>query len=106
MWPRKNRIIVGLPRSRVNTVKFDIFDSDNELVRSASFFPKTTTPPRIAYEVDVPSGLYRLEIEYEVSKFDSRDGKTHGVDWTRVGVQHQVRLEGEEYRFPPPEETR
>jgi hypothetical protein len=106
IWPRDNEIVILLPKKPVHKVQLSLFDSDDDLIRSASFFPGFSAPSKISYGVSVPSGTYRLEIEYEISSEKASIGKSPGVDWTRMGVQHQVRLEGEEYRFPPPEEAR
>ena len=105
VWPRENRIILRLPKSPVRRVKLDLFDGNEELLRTVELFPRPEQSVRLEYVVNVPKGLYRLDIDYEVQVADSNI-KTPGVGWTRVGVRHQIRMEGEDYRFPPPEETR
>jgi hypothetical protein len=86
-------------------VKIELIDAENEAVRSVELYPSSENQRQLEYVVELPLGLYQLDVVYEfrsITRFD----KNEELGWTRVGGRHQIRLEGEEHRFPPPKETR
>lgn len=105
--PRDNRIRFRLPPDvEVGRVNVEVSDLLGETWTSAELFPEDPSSSEITYLVKLPPGNYRFKTEYEIrSKIRSADAddKNHGGGWTRVGVQHQIRLEGEDHHFPPPD---
>jgi hypothetical protein len=101
-WPRENRFVIGLPvESQVRSVTLELSDSHGELLRTASFRVENPAARRLEYVVKVSPGTYDVSLGYEIRAADLYD-KNHWVDWTWVGSRHHIRLEGEDYRFPPP----
>lgn len=102
-FPRESRITIGLPvNTTVEAVRLEIARVDGEVLRTVELRPPFTRARQVEYVVALPPDEYRIETEYELRPADKHD-KSHGGGWTRMGVQHQIRLEGEAHHFPPPE---
>ena len=104
VWPKQNRVIVRLPVAEVRRVSIEIRQPHGEPIRRIELFPTSTRARQVECVVDAASGDYEFDVDYEFRAPDQVD-KNHGGGWTRVGVQHQIRLEGEDYRIPPPKEA-
>jgi hypothetical protein len=101
IWPHDNRLILKLPQREVRSVRIELSDTSGELLRSVTLFPKDKLQKSLEYTARLPNGAYRAELAFEC-RSDAFDDKNHEGGWTLVGVQHQIRLEGEDYRFPAP----
>jgi len=101
--PRENRVMISLSREAVvREVRVDVTDADGEPWKSVQLFPRIPNPPWIECLVNVPAGEYRIKLTYQIRSTGSID-KNQESDWTLMGVQHQIRLDGEDHHFPPPD---
>lgn len=75
---------------------------DGEPYRSSELHPGFPQPQWLTYVVDLPPQTYRVELEYHERPIGYVD-KNHEGGWTTVGTQHQIRLDGGNHYFPPPD---
>lgn len=102
--PRESRLMLHLPRDRsVREVRIEVSGLDGQLWRNIELHPPIPNPLRQECSLRVPRGTYRIDVTYEVRSAGVID-KNHESDWTRVGVRHQILLDGEDQHFPPPED--
>lgn len=102
--PRDNRLVFELPHgTEVRRVSLTLTDSKQDVVRTIDLFPHGMVERSLSHTVSAVNGNYQLSVEFEMRAPGDVD-KNHGGGWTRVGVLHQIRLEGANYRFPPPKE--
>jgi hypothetical protein len=100
--PRENRIRIDLPLdATVKQVGIELADVAGEIWRTAELGIPSPNPRWIEYVVTLPPGEYRVSTTYELIQPVDRD-KDHGMGSTLVGLQHQIRLEGEDHHLPPP----
>jgi hypothetical protein len=103
-WPLENRIQLVLPRRGVvERIRIEISDSEGEVLRTTELHPDIPNPESVLYVAHLPRGKYHWCAEFEIRPSGALD-KNHVGGWTRMGVRHQIRFEGEDYRFPPPED--
>ncbi len=102
--PRENHLRFGLSADRaVRSLEVEVSSATGEELRSAVLRPAGGNPLKIDYLLSIPPGNYQVYIVYEMRPAEDLD-KNHVGGWTRVGVQHQIRLEGEDHHFPPPDQ--
>jgi hypothetical protein len=104
VWPVDNRLIVSLPDAEVRAVTIELCEPTGEALRSVTLFPRASTARQVEHSVKIARGDYQATLVFEYRSAAQVD-KNHGGGWTRVGVQHQIRLTGEDYRFPAPQEA-
>lgn len=103
-WPRENHLRLTLSRSVVaDRVALEIVDLDGETWRSAELHPAAQNPTALEYTVSLPPADYQIRLQYRVRSIGYVD-KNHGGGWTTLVIQHQIRLDGGDYRFPPPDD--
>jgi hypothetical protein len=101
--PRDNRLVIGLSGDDVvREVRVDVTSPDGQAWRTIELHPLIPNPRRLECLLKLPPGEYRIDATYDMRPAGRID-KDHESDWTRMGVQHQIRLEGEDHHFPPPE---
>lgn len=104
IWSRDNLVVLLLPKAKVGVVELELRDDDDDVIRQARLFPTAERAATLEYPIKVPRGAYRLALSYELAARGEVD-KNHGGDWTRVGVVHQIRLEGGTHHIRPPPEV-
>lgn len=101
--PRENRLAIDFPADEVvREVRLEVTGLDGQPWSSIELHPPIPNPRRLECVLNLPPAEYRVEATYEIRPAGELD-KNHGGGWTRVGVQHQIRLEGEAHHFPPPD---
>ena len=101
--PRDNVLTFSIPRgSELRRLDVEIRTADDQVLRMVTLYPQFRRAPRLEHVLSVPPGQYKLDLTYEIRSADF-DDKNQGGGWTRLGLQHQIRLEGEDHRIPPPD---
>jgi len=104
-WPKENRVEIPLPRSRetLERARLSLYDQAGELMLTVIRRLPEPNPPSISETFQVPEGTYRLTVELQPARRPREQiDKNHWGDWTMLGVDNQVQLQGRDYSFPLP----
>lgn len=102
-WPHENSIRIGLAKAReIRLVTLTIQDLDGESFRTVELRPNHPQPRWLTYNVSLPSQIYVVRVDFSERPLGHVD-KNQGGGWTTVGTQHQIRLDGGDHYFPPPD---
>ena len=102
-WPKENRVEIRLPRSRegLERARLSLYDQAGELMLTVLRPLPQPNPPSISEVLRVPEGTYLLTVEFQpTSRTREQIDKNHWGDWTMLGVDNQVQLQGRDYSFP------
>ena len=101
--PRENRLRIDLPPERaIERVKVEVSNITGEILTGVELRAPDPNPRSLECVMRLPPGDYRVSVCMEDRPARQLD-KNHGGGWTRVGVLHQIRFEGEDHHFPPPD---
>jgi hypothetical protein len=100
--PVENRLVFHLlGENTVRRVDVEIRDDHGDVWRTAELFVPSPNPRSLSYVAALPRGEYQIATSYELLDVGQTD-KNHRGGWTRKTVRHQIRLEGADHHFPPP----
>ena len=103
-WPHENNVRIGLPPAReIRRVMLSIQGLDGESYRRIELRPRHPQPRWLTYNVNLPPQIYVIHVEFDGRPL-GHDDKNQGGGWTTVGTQHQIRLDGGDHYFPPPDD--
>lgn len=95
---------IALPRTHeVRRVTLSIEGLDGEIFRTVELRPSSSQPRSLTYNVSLPQQIYVVRVEFDGRPLGYID-KNQGGGWTTVGTQHQIRLDGGDHYFPPPDD--
>jgi len=101
--PRECQLIFkrSSPAAELRQLRLEVLDSEETLLVVSDLRPQDRHARRLVVPIRLTPGHYALRGWIEV-RVPHSDEKTTWGDWTRVGFQHQVELEGRDLTFPLP----
>ncbi len=102
-FPKENRIIFAQPGGNVELrwLHVEVLDEDNTVLLGSDFWLDTANFRPLSLPVRLANGRYTVRGSVEVRTLHPNPKTTWG-DWTQMGFQHQVELEGRDLTFPLP----